>query len=133
MKKLYPFSVGYYIDRVNSFSPHQSDSEGTSAYKKLRREMLNEKQGLLIKITELKDQMVYLRKNIAQKDQQMKSSTSLAQKLDQVSEEVRRLKEKLAQSEGKVRELEEENQIKEDLLLQKQRPSKEQLFGKSLY
>ena len=42
-----------------------------------------------------------------------------------MSEEVRRLKEKLAQSEGKVRELEEENQIKEDLLLQKQRPAKE--------
>ena len=133
MKRLYPFNVGFYLANVNSFSPHTSDSEGTSAYKKLRREMLDERQELLIKITELKDEMFYLRKNIAQKDQQMKSSTSLAQKLDQVSEEVRRLKEKLAQSEGKVRELEEENQIKEDLLLQKQRPSKEQLFGKSLY
>ena len=35
-------SMKHYMN-LPSFSPHQSDSEGTSAYKRLRREMLEEK------------------------------------------------------------------------------------------
>lgn len=32
---------------INSFSPHASDSEGTGAYKRLRRELDQEKQSLI--------------------------------------------------------------------------------------
>ena len=81
MKRLYPFSVGFYMANINSFSPHSSDSEGTQAYKKLRREMLEERQGLLIKISELKDEMLSLRKKIAERDKQMQSSSSLVTRM----------------------------------------------------
>ena len=95
--------------------------------------MMGKERDLISRIQTLTEQMISFKKEKAKLDSQMKNSNSLIQQMDQVSEEVRRLKEKLAQSEGKVRELEEENQIKEDLLLQKQRPAKEQLFGKSLH
>ena len=81
MKKLYPFSVGYYMANVTSFSHHNSDSEGTQAYKKLRRDMHLKENQLMSKIQDLTSDMNNLKKTIADRDRQMKDSTSLVQKM----------------------------------------------------
>ena len=39
--------ITHYINTVNNFSPHSSDSEDRSAFKSFRREMLQEKQALV--------------------------------------------------------------------------------------
>ena len=49
-KKNNPRGIKYYEGNIHSFSPHSSDSEGTSSYKKLRREMILEKRDLNGKI-----------------------------------------------------------------------------------
>ena len=131
MKRLYPFNVGYYLANVNSFSPHNSDTEGTSAYKRLRREMLDERQGLLIKISELKDEMLSLRKTIAERDKQMQSSSSLVTRMGQLNERLKKQEEKLARLQEENTELKNENALKDVALALMEKPEDEILFGQS--
>ena len=131
MKRLYPFNVGYYLANVNSFSPHNSDTEGTSAYKRLRREMLDERQGLLIKISELKDEMLSLRKTIAERDKQMQSSSSLVTRMGQLNERLKKQEEKLARLQEENTELKNENALKDVALALMEKAEDDILFGKS--
>ena len=39
-------SIAYYINTVNNFSPHSSDSEDRAAYKSLKMEMIHKEQTL---------------------------------------------------------------------------------------
>lgn len=67
VKKNNPSSFKYYEGNIRSFSPHSSDSEGTSSYKKLKREMISEKRHLTDKMDELQLSIQRLQKEVNEK------------------------------------------------------------------
>ena len=66
-KRNNPRGIQYYLENIASFSPHSSDSEGTSSYKKLKREMISEKRHLTDKMDELQLSIQRLQKEVNEK------------------------------------------------------------------
>ena len=105
MKRIAPFSVGFYLDNIKSFSPHSSDSEGTAAFRNFMAEKVGDRQTFLKKISSLKDEIQFLKKEIADRDKQMKTSDSLVQKLGELNRKLKEKEGKLAQRESEIAEL----------------------------
>lgn len=56
-KEMFPFDFKYYLRKIQSFSPHASDTSGTEAYKSLRREVLIEKDKLENEVQDLRREL----------------------------------------------------------------------------